>query len=107
MVSKAASLMCFMRPRPWLLLQSDNGCAVVKTPSGEQIECPSCGSTDLRFSNKPHFLNFLMAFVLRDPIRCCRCRFRFYQRALTDAEYLNERGRRSATGSGGDDHQAE
>jgi len=69
----------------------------VKTPSGEKIECPSCGSGDLRWSNKPHILNFIMAFVMRDPIRCCKCGYRFYQRAMTDAEYQKEHGRRTAT----------
>ena len=71
----------------------------MKTPSGEQIECPSCGSTKLRWSNKSDYMNFLMAFVFRDPIRCCECGFRFYERALTDLEYDQEvnrklRGRR-------------
>jgi len=59
----------------------------VKTPSGQQIQCPSCGSTDLRWSNQPHYLNYVMAFLFRDPIRCCACRYRFYRRALTDMEY--------------------
>jgi C4-type Zn-finger protein len=68
----------------------------VKTPSGEQIECPSCGSTNLRWSNKPHFMNFFMAFLFRDPIRCCECSFRFYGRALTDVEYEKEQARKSA-----------
>jgi C4-type Zn-finger protein len=68
----------------------------VKRPSGLPIECPSCGSADLRWSNKPHFLNFLMALVFRDPLRCCRCGFRFYGRALTDAEYQQKFGRKSA-----------
>jgi C4-type Zn-finger protein len=64
----------------------------LKTPSGEQIECPSCAGTDLRWSNRPHFLNFFMAFLFRDPIRCCRCGFRFYERALTDVEYEQKFG---------------
>jgi hypothetical protein len=59
----------------------------VKTPSGKQIACPTCASTDLRWSNKPDYLNFVMAFLFRDPIRCCRCGLRFYRRALTDGEY--------------------
>jgi C4-type Zn-finger protein len=62
----------------------------VRKPTGERIECPSCASTDLRWSNKPHFLNFVMAFVFRDPIRCCACGFRFYRRALTDTEYADQ-----------------
>jgi C4-type Zn-finger protein len=62
----------------------------VKNPSGEQIECPSCGSTDLRWSHKPHFMNFLMAFLFRDPIRCNDCSYRFYERALSDVEYEKE-----------------
>jgi len=59
----------------------------LKTHSGETIECPSCGSTDLRWSNKPHFMNWVMAFASRDAIRCCQCGFRFYERALSDVEY--------------------
>jgi hypothetical protein len=28
-----------------------------------------------------------MAFTFRDPIRCCHCGFRLYERAPTDVEY--------------------
>jgi len=74
----------------------------VKTPSGRQIECPSCRSTDLRWSNKPHFMNYIMAFVSRDPIRCCGCGFRFYQRAFTDLEYEQAYGRKPAAHEAGE-----
>lgn len=66
----------------------------MKTPSGEQIACPSCRSTDLRWSNKPELMNFFMAFVFRDPIRCCGCGYRFYRRALTDVEYDRQQRRK-------------
>jgi len=62
----------------------------VKKPTGEEVECPSCGSTDLRWSSKPHWMNFLMAFLSRDPVRCNECGFRFYARAFSDLEYENE-----------------
>ena len=67
----------------------------MKNPSGKQIVCPSCGAADLRWSNQPHILNFFMAFLLRDPIRCIGCGFRFYARALTDLEYEKEQARKS------------
>jgi C4-type Zn-finger protein len=78
------------------LLQSENRFATVKTPSGDQIQCPLCGSADLRWSNQPHLLNYVMAFVFRDPIRCCGCGYRFYRRALSDLEYAAKIGQPSA-----------
>ena len=66
----------------------------MKTPSGEQIVCPSCRSTDLRWSNKPHIMNFVMAFAFRDPIRCCACGYRFYRRGFSDVEYDRLRRRK-------------
>lgn len=75
----------------------------MKTPSGEPIQCPSCGSADLRWSNQPHFLNFVMAFAFRDPIRCCDCGFRFYRRALSDVEYAQKVERTSGARSQDED----
>ena len=66
----------------------------MKRRSGAQIECPSCKSTELRWSHKPHNLNFIMALAFRDPIRCCRCGFRFYARAFTELEYDQMFGRK-------------
>jgi C4-type Zn-finger protein len=66
----------------------------MKRRSGAQIECPSCRRTDLRWSHKPHYLNFIMALVFRDPIRCCRCGCRFYARAFTELEYEQMFGRK-------------
>ena len=39
-------------------------------------------------------MNFWMAFLFRDPIRCTDCGFRFYERALSDLEYEREKAKK-------------
>lgn len=42
------------------------------------MNCPSCGSSDIRESRHPHMRDVLEKLAGRKPLRCRRCRQRFY-----------------------------
>jgi len=43
------------------------------------MECPKCGWSDVRGSNRAGFWDHLAGFLLLTPVRCRKCRLRYYR----------------------------
>jgi len=51
----------------------------VPRAGGSKVRCPSCGSSDIRHSQRGGILDNIMTMFRRSPYRCRQCRRRFYQ----------------------------
>ncbi len=49
------------------------------TEEADVLRCPACGAKDIRHSHRRTLLDPLLAVFHRVPMRCRRCRRRFYQ----------------------------
>lgn len=52
----------------------------VKDRRGQFVPCPSCGSTDLRYSDRIRPLDLFWWLLGKQALRCRKCRTRFYER---------------------------
>src|SRR5580658_6217184 len=43
------------------------------------LSCPQCGWNDVRVSYHARFLDYALAFLILTPLRCRKCRLRFYR----------------------------
>jgi DNA-directed RNA polymerase subunit RPC12/RpoP len=53
----------------------------------KRIECPKCGSHDVRRSKSDTFMSILARMFGRWPFRCRSCRSRFYRQADPPADF--------------------
>jgi len=58
---------------------------IVGPEESQKPFCPRCGSTDIRGSQTPHMLDFLLNSFSLKPYRCRSCRKRFYLRKPAQA----------------------
>jgi DNA-directed RNA polymerase subunit RPC12/RpoP len=52
----------------------------IKAPGGRLVECPHCGSRDLRYSQSENVVDLVMHFWRKHALRCRECGARFYGR---------------------------
>ncbi|HLH17165.1 MAG TPA: hypothetical protein VKX45_08085 [Bryobacteraceae bacterium] len=52
----------------------------IKAPGGHLVECPHCGSRDLRYSQTETVVDLMMQFWRKHALRCRECGARFYER---------------------------
>jgi hypothetical protein len=58
----------------------------VRLNSDEKLRCPSCGSVDVRHSQRRGLLDSLMSTLRKTPFRCRFCQRRFYRPVVRPAE---------------------
>jgi DNA-directed RNA polymerase subunit RPC12/RpoP len=60
----------------------------VKTPGGELVKCPKCGSTDVRYSDGIAIWDLVMWLRRKHAVRCRNCRLRFYARTDESKSFI-------------------
>ena len=52
----------------------------IKDRAGNLVHCPDCQSTNVRYANSFHILDFWMWLRKMHSLRCRNCHSRFYER---------------------------